>query len=169
MSFAADFDDETHPVESLDDLTAGYSQLAERVEALESTLTARAPAPGAGSGEQLELAYSCLADWVEEWWVWHVVREYEHGSRWAWCARWWAHAEAVSRLRGLWHLWEAQRDEWGGLQVWWAHADGQIPVLLGADGPFRHCKGTQRHRTEEPLEVESPPESSAVWRHEGDG
>lgn len=63
------------------------------------------------------------------------------GGRWRWCARWFDHPEAVSRLTALWQAWEALHD--GGdtsAGTWYRdHLDHQLPILMGADGPFRSC------------------------------
>jgi hypothetical protein len=63
------------------------------------------------------------------------------GGQYRWCARWWAHDEAVSRLRALWRAWEAMRLEPAtGISDWYgAHLDHHLPILLGPDGPFCQC------------------------------
>jgi hypothetical protein len=61
-----------------------------------------------------------------------------------WCARWWAHPEAVARLEALWRAWEALRlDPGTGLATWWLRfADDMMAALCDPDGPFRGCSGT---------------------------
>jgi hypothetical protein len=63
------------------------------------------------------------------------------GAR-CWCASWWAHPEAVDRLRALWRSWEVlQRDDGVGLSSWWVyHLDPHARVLLDPSGPFGACR-----------------------------
>ena len=63
------------------------------------------------------------------------------GGEYRWCAEWWRHAEAITRLTALWHTWEALRLQPGtGMATWLRdHLDHQIPVLLGRTGPFAMC------------------------------
>ena len=63
------------------------------------------------------------------------------GGEYRWCAEWWRHAEAITRLTALWHAWEALRLQPGtGMATWLRdHLDHQLPVLLGRTGPFAMC------------------------------
>jgi len=63
------------------------------------------------------------------------------GGEFRWCAQWWRHAEAITRLTALWHSWEAMRLQPGtGMATWLRdHLDHQLPVLLGRTGPFSMC------------------------------
>lgn len=80
------------------------------------------------------------------------------GSGWAWCAEWYRHAQALSRLDAVWRAWEHLRlDPAVGMSAWWIHhADPMMRTLLDpATGPFAQCVGG--HRDPEPLPVMSPP------------
>lgn len=76
-----------------------------------------------------------------------------------WCAQWFLHAEAVSRVDALWRAWEHLRlDPATGLSVWWKdHADVHMAVLLSQKGPFYACSST-RHNAPEPFPCEMAPE-----------
>jgi hypothetical protein len=58
-----------------------------------------------------------------------------------WCAKWWAHPEAVPQIEALWRAWKALRwDGPTGLAVWWKdYCDPHMAVLLSPDGPFFDC------------------------------
>ncbi len=58
--------------------------------------------------------------------------------------QWWEHDEAVSRLKALWHAWEVLRLQPGtGIGTWYReHLDHQLPILMGARGPFYQCSET---------------------------
>ena len=66
------------------------------------------------------------------------------GGEYRWCAQWWRHDEAVSRLKALWHAWEVLRLQPGtGIGTWYReHLDHQLPILMGARGPFYQCSET---------------------------
>ncbi|GAA2502506.1 DUF4913 domain-containing protein [Terrabacter carboxydivorans] len=60
-----------------------------------------------------------------------------------WCARWWEHAEAITRLEALWESWERSRIVEGvGMAVWWRdYADPHMAILTDAQsGPFTKCR-----------------------------
>lgn len=59
-----------------------------------------------------------------------------------WCPRWWAHAEAISRLEALWLAWEGMRvDPPPAMSVWWRdHADPHMAALTSQRGPFGKCR-----------------------------
>ena len=86
-----------------------------------------------------EPIYLVLEDWVLDYFLPMFRRTLGGESRW--CAQWWAHAEAVSRLTALWRAWEAMRLEPAtGISDWYsAHLDYHLPILLGPDGPFCQC------------------------------
>jgi hypothetical protein len=80
------------------------------------------------------------------------------GSGWAWCAEWYRHAQALSRLDSLWRAWENLRfDPALGMSAWWIHhADPMMRALLDpATGPFAQC--VDGHHGDEPLPVVPPP------------
>ncbi len=109
--------------------------------------------------------YATLDAWVGEHLSPLIRRRF--GGSLTWCAQWWRHAEAVSRLTALWHEWERARAQ-GGLSDWWLHhADPHLRVLMSRDdGPFMACKppeGDQpgEHRPLPPLPV--APSDPALW------
>ena len=83
--------------------------------------------------------FDSVDDWIGGYFL-PVVRR-RLGGQYRWCARWWAHAEAVSRLTALWRAWEAMRLEPAtGVGDWYsAHLDHHLTILLGPDGPFCQC------------------------------
>jgi hypothetical protein len=80
---------------------------------------------------------------AEEWVTSHFLPMFRRplGGEFRWCAQWWRHAEAITRLTALWHSWEALRLQPGtGMATWLRdHLDHQLPVLLGRAGPFAMC------------------------------
>jgi hypothetical protein len=80
---------------------------------------------------------------TEEWVTCHFIPMYRRplGGEYRWCAQWWRHAEAITRLTALWHAWEALRLQPGtGMATWLRdHLDHQLPVLLSRSGPFAMC------------------------------
>ena len=80
---------------------------------------------------------------VQEWVTSHFLPMFRRplGGEFRWCAQWWQHAEAITRLTALWHSWEAMRLQPGtGMAIWLRdHLDHQLPVLLGRSGPFSMC------------------------------
>ena len=101
-----------------------------------------------------EPVYLDLADWVTD----HFLPIFRRtlGGEYRWCAQWWRHDEAVSRLTALWHSWEVLRLQPGtGISTWYRdHLDHQLPILLGARGPFYQCSEAA-HR--EPREAAARP------------
>ncbi|WP_165975564.1 DUF4913 domain-containing protein [Actinomadura rubrisoli] len=83
--------------------------------------------------------YPSLTSWV----TLHFVPLYRRtlGGEFRWCAQWWQHGEAISRLTALWYAWEAMRLQGAtGMALWYRdHLDHQLPVLLGPRGPFYQC------------------------------
>jgi hypothetical protein len=148
--FADDFDD-IDDTPSLADLWAGIAELTARVDSL-AVDTYNAVGPPNPTP-----VHASLVDWVSHWWVRHAARD-TTGNQYSWCEQWWDHAEAVSRLQGLWQRWEQLQGEYGGMAAWWREADQQIPHLMGPTGPFRHCKtgDTPRHKAAAFLPVVPP-------------
>ncbi|MEU5993332.1 DUF4913 domain-containing protein [Spirillospora sp. NPDC047418] len=94
------------------------------------------PAPSADTGKRRESLYPDVTAWVSE----HFVPMYRRtlGGEFRWCAEWWRHGEAISRLTALWFAWEAMRLQGAtGMALW--YRDHQLPVLLGPRGPFYQC------------------------------
>jgi len=104
----------------------------------------------------IEPAFASLEAWVIE----HFTQLYSRplGAQWRWCASWWAHAEAISRLEALWRSWETLRLEPRlGMGIWYRdHLDHQLPILLGQTGPFARCT-PDRHTDPAPLPVLNDP------------
>ena len=120
------------------------------------------PAGPVSSGDamQAEPVYHAVEDWVIDQFLPAFRRTL--GGEFRWCAQWWKHDEAVSRLIALWHAWEVLRLQPGtGLGVWYRdHLDHQLPILMGARGPFYQCSETA-HREPRETVVEVAP--GDVW------
>jgi len=119
-----------------------------------------AAAPDAGD-QPPELYFPTVLAFVSE----HLTPMYRRsvsGTDRTWCAEWWRHAEAVSRLEALWRSWEYLRLDGNlGISVWMRdHLDHHMAVLLDADGPFKGCKPDQHAQRVEafPLEPPIPPD-----------
>ena len=108
--------------------------------------------------------YSTLEDWLIDYFVPMFRRTL--GGEFRWCAQWWQHDEAVSRLTSLWHAWETLRLRPGiGIGTWYRdHLDHQLPILMGARGPFYQCSETA-HR--EPHEAAAAPAPPGWWLMRG--
>ena len=107
-----------------------------------------------------EPVYTSLGDWVTD----HFLPVFRRtlGGEYRWCCQWWQHDEAVSRLTSLWHSWEVLRLRPGtGISAWYReHLDHQLPILMGARGPFYQCSETA-HR--EPRETAAVPAPADWW------
>ena len=87
--------------------------------------------------------------------------------------QWWRHDEAVSRLKALWHAWEVLRLQPGtGIGTWYReHLDHQLPILMGARGPFYQCSETVHREPHEaaarslPAERQDPAVRRRIRRH----
>ncbi|MGI8731361.1 MAG: DUF4913 domain-containing protein, partial [Solirubrobacteraceae bacterium] len=119
-----------------------------------------AAAPDAGD-QPPELYFPTVLAFVTD----HLTPMYRRsvsGTDRTWCAEWWRHAEAVSRLEALWRSWEYLRLDGNlGISVWMRdHLDHHMAVLLDADGPFKGCKPDQHAQRVEafPLEPPIPPD-----------
>ena len=127
---------------------------------------APAGADETGEGEPFEPRYPSLEQWVGDYFAPMFARPLSPTVRW--CAQWWDHAEAISRLEALWRTWEVARlDELRGLATWYRdYLDAQLPVLLGAGGPFAQCT-PDRHSPIKPLHTVPAPDG--YWDDEPDG
>jgi hypothetical protein len=112
----------------------------------------------AASAETPELCFASMLDWFEGW-LRPMYRRSTHGDQRDWCAEWWEHEEAVSRLDALWRAWETLRlDPGTGLSVWWRdHADHHMAALLDPDGPFKQCGEEHQGNAPEMLAHTPPP------------
>ena len=114
-------------------------------------------APGAVVPEPV---YTTVEDWVIGYF--RPMFRRTLGGEYRWCAQWWQHGEAISRLSSLWHAWEVLRLQPGtGIGTWYRdHLDHQLPILMGARGPFYQCSETA-HR--EPHEAAALPAPDDWW------
>ena len=98
---------------------------------------------------------------VEEWVTSHFLPMFRRplGGEYRWCAQWWRHAEAITRLTALWHTWEALRLQPGtGMATWLRdHLDHQLPVLLGRTGPFAMCSEDEHIDPRQATAAQPPP------------
>jgi uncharacterized protein DUF4913 len=103
-----------------------------------------------------QAVYACAEDWVNDYFVPMFRRTL--GGEFRWCAQWWRHAEAISRLTALWHAWEVLRLQPGtGMGSWYRdYLDHQLPVLLGARGPFYQCSEESHREPHEPVTEPAP-------------
>ena len=63
-----------------------------------------------------------------------------------WCARWWAHPEAIARLYALWREWEKARVN-DSMSAWWRdHLDPHLSAMSSEYGPFNRC-GPDKHNS----------------------
>ncbi len=99
--------------------------------------------------------YDSCDEWVRDWLL-VVVRPSRPVH---WCARWWAHPEAASRLGALWAAWEVAELEGGaGPSHWWVyHFAGHWDALVGSTGPFSACTPTTHNVPPRPLATEPVP------------
>ncbi|QKG20090.1 DUF4913 domain-containing protein [Actinomadura verrucosospora] len=110
----------------------------------------------APADQKLKPLYPSLSSWVST----HFVPMYRRtlGGEFRWCAQWWHHGEAISRLTALWYAWEAMRLQGAtGMALWYRdHLDHQLPVLLGPRGPFYQCTENE-HLTPHEARVDPAP------------
>ena len=109
-----------------------------------------------------QLFYSNVAQFVAEQLAPVYRRDVDLAGRsttFTWCAQWWRHEEAVSRLTGLWRAWENLRmDPTTGLAVWWRdYVDPTMRVLFDEKGPFHGCTPRAHAPKGIPLPLAPPP------------
>lgn len=78
----------------------------------------------------------------------------------AWCEKWWAHAEAITRLESLWESWEwARVQPVPAMAVWWRDfATTTMNTLCDqAAGPFARCKEPHGHEVLDLWPSQKPP------------
>ena len=110
-----------------------------------------------------QLFYANVAQFVTEQLASVYRRQLDPAGRsttFTWCAQWWRHEEAVSRLTGVWRAWEQLRtDPSTGLAVWWRdYADPTMRVLFEEKGPFHGCTPRTHSPKGVPLTLQPPPE-----------
>jgi len=116
--------------------------------------------PAGPAADPPEPVYTAVEEWVTEYFLPMFRRTL--GGEFRWCARWWQHGEAISRLTSLWHAWEVLRLQPGtGIATWYReHLDHHLPILMGARGPFYQCS-ENAHR--EPHEAGVAPAPAGWW------
>ncbi len=127
------------------------------------------PDDGSGTGSgggPFAPVYGGVEEWVVDYFAPMFTRPTTPAIRW--CARWWDHAEAISRLEALWRSWEAHRlDPLRGMAIWYRDfLDHQLAVLTAAAGPFAQCT-PDRHAPTTPLPTTLAPDG--YWDDEPDG
>jgi hypothetical protein len=142
----------------------GENAPEEQWDATEAAASVEAGRPGGeGAGKEedppAKTRYANAAEWVEHYLLPHFAR---NPMTIKWCAYWWEHAEAASRLEALWQAWEAARVSTDGDAVsnWWLqHADPHMTALFSDQGTFNRCDyQTGTHRVFDTLPVAPPPE-----------
>ena len=113
--------------------------------------------------EQPELFYPSVDQFVADYLAQTYRRKIPVAGRGVgptWCAQWWRHPEAVSRLTALWRAWEHLRlDPATGMAVWWRdYADPTMRTLFDANGPFEGCTPEEHQPKVVPLPAAPPPE-----------
>jgi hypothetical protein len=121
--------------------------------------------PGAGPAlagtdaeDTPEPVYLAVEDWVIDYFLPMFRRTL--GGDFRWCTQWWQHGEAISRLSALWHAWEVLRLQPGtGIATWYRdHLDHQLPILMGARGPFYQCSETAHREPHQAAVIPAPAE-----------
>lgn len=149
----------------VDGLAARLRELEALVEELVTGRPPTADATGGGGAEPAAdgPVHTSLAAFVTDY-LQPLFTRPTLGGRWLWCPGWWEHGEAVNRLTALWHSWEALRGQGGAaLGIWYRdHLDHQLPILMGADGPFRDC-ATGHYPTTPANAPPLPPRENPAW------
>lgn len=121
----------------------------DELDALDDEASAAPPSPvaAADSAEPPPLEFESVYDFVEQHLVTIFARNIDN-PQFRWCKKWWAHAEAVSRLEALHRAYEHLRlDPGTGMSTWWRdHAGPAMAALLDPQGTFDGCSaGLDRH------------------------
>lgn len=153
---------------TIEDLAAQLTRLAAQVDELSQVASERAA--GAKPAEGKPPLYPTVEAWVRDYLLPTFPRPVgEVGMvRWHWCAQWWRHDEAVTRLTALWYGWEHARLEMTGMLGWLRELDHHLPILCGDDGPFRNCAhgggdGAARHELAPVAASDPAPEQWWNW------
>jgi hypothetical protein len=102
--------------------------------------------------------FPTVQDWVQGFLAPTIVRR--SSNDFVWCPCWWAHAEVVSRLTGLWITWEqARTGNPADINTWWLQQlDPHLAVITAHGGPLDGCTTHDGHQGTKPgLLVEPPP------------
>jgi len=80
--------------------------------------------------------FSAVQEWDEGFLAPTIVRC--SSNDFVWCPRWWAYAEVVSRLTGLWITWEqARAGSPADINTWWLQQiDPHLAVITAHGGPL---------------------------------
>ena len=121
----------------------------DELDALDDEASAAPPSlvAAADSAEPPPLEFESVYDFVEQHLVTIFARNIDN-PQFRWCKKWWAHAEAVSRLEALHRAYEHLRlDPDTGMSTWWRdHAGPAMAALLDPQGTFDGCSaGLDRH------------------------
>lgn len=119
-------------------------------------------------GEPPALYYASLPEFVAELLI-PMYRRSLNSQDVTWCAQWWRHAEAITRLDALWRAWEHLRlDPATGISVWLRdHLDHHMAILLSVDGPFKGCTPDQHaKRPVPPFPLQQPPDGLFAPPHD---
>lgn len=94
--------------------------------------------------------YGCVDVFVEEFVLAIWVHPIGGRSLARWCAQWWRHAEAITRLEALWEAYEVMRRAPApSLSTWLRdHLDHHMRVVTDQDGPFWECTEDQHEQHE---------------------
>ena len=122
----------------------------DELDALDDEPSAAAPASPVAAADNAgppPLEFESVYDFVEQHLVIIFARNIDN-PQFRWCKKWWAHAEAVSRLEALHRAYEHLRlDPGTGMSTWWRdHAGPAMAALLDPQGTFDGCSaGLDRH------------------------
>ena len=152
---------------SFDDLTLGSGGVAKDwTTAYTAPTLAPVTAPptvddGDGGSEEAERCFPGLEEWVVGWLA-PTVRRQHNENAFRWCPQWWAHAEAISRLNGLWEAWEnARTDGAVAMLGWWQTLDHHLTILTSTGGPYAQCTQTGHRSDGTPLKTVPAP--NGTW------
>lgn len=101
------------------------------------------------------MQYTNAVDWLEQ----YLLRIWRRSDV-RWCAKWYLHGEALTRVEALWRSWEHLRYEGPlGMAIWWRdYADYHLRELTASTGPFARCRATTGdHEQVPPLATEPAP------------
>lgn len=97
-----------------------------------------------------------FVEWVEA--TMAEIESVDRSANMHWCSKWWAHPEAMKRLRALHEEWLLRLVD-GGMSSWWTdHFDAHAKVLFARSGPFGECATSHTERgARRTLGCEHPP------------
>lgn len=144
------------PGDTLEELAARLRKVEKIVDELD-TAVAEKTITGPRPKVPTEPRYPAVEPWVRDHFTAMYIRPL--GGVYRWCAQWWDHAEAISRLEALWRCWEVARLDPIGMSAWYRdHLDHHLPILLGATGPFSRCTPERHEPPTQPLPTTPAPE-----------